>query len=45
MSEKKKEKKKQERIEKAIQIQDEIRSFIGDIDLIQELQKRRDERK
>jgi metal-responsive CopG/Arc/MetJ family transcriptional regulator len=43
--EKKRERKKRERIEKAIQIQDEIRKDIGDIDLIRELRKWREERK
>jgi metal-responsive CopG/Arc/MetJ family transcriptional regulator len=42
---KKAEKKKQKSIEKAIQTQDEIRNEIGDMNLIQELRKWRDERK
>ncbi len=45
LSEKKKERNKRERIEKAILIQDEIRSDIGDMDLIQELRKWRNERR
>ena len=45
LSEKKRERKKREGIEKAIQIQDEIRKDIGDIDLIRELRKWREERK
>lgn len=39
------EKKKQKSIEKAIQTQDKIRDKIGNVDLIQELRKWRDERK
>jgi len=42
---KKREKKRQKSIERAIQTQDKIRSEIGDMDLIQELRKWRDERK
>lgn len=45
LSEKKRERNKREGIEKAIQTQDEIRKKIGDMDLIQELRKGRDERK
>ena len=45
LSEKKREKKRQIAIEKAIQAQDEIRKEVGDVDLIQELRKWRDGRK
>jgi hypothetical protein len=45
LAEKKRDKKKQKSIERAIQIQDEIRTEIGNMDLIQELRKWRDERK
>ena len=45
LGEKKRETKRQKSIERAIQVQDEIRNKIGDIDLIQELRKWRDERK
>ena len=45
LEEKKGEKKKQKNIEKAILVQDEIRNEIGNMDLIEELRKWRDERK
>jgi hypothetical protein len=45
VADKKREKKRQERIAKAIQIQDDIRNEIGDMDLIADLRKWRDERK
>lgn len=45
LNEDRREKEKQKSIEKAMQTQDEIRDEIGNIDLIQELRKWRDERK
>lgn len=45
LKEERREKKKQQSIDKAIQIQDEIRDKIGNVDLIKELRKWRDERK
>ncbi|MFW6131052.1 MAG: ribbon-helix-helix domain-containing protein [Candidatus Aminicenantaceae bacterium] len=45
LKEERREKKKQKSIEKAIQIHEEIHDEIGNIDLIQELRKWRDERK
>jgi len=45
LSAKKREKKRQNAIARAIQAQDEIRLEIGDADLIQELRKWRDDRK
>jgi hypothetical protein len=45
LSVKKKEKSRQRAIEKAIKAQDEIRQEVGDMDLIKELRKWRDERK
>ncbi|MBN1270645.1 MAG: ribbon-helix-helix protein, CopG family [Candidatus Aminicenantes bacterium] len=45
LKEKREEKKKQKRIENAIQIQDNIRNELGHIDLIQDLRKWRDGRK
>jgi len=45
LKEDRREKEKQKSIEKAMQTQDKIRDEIGNIDLIQELRKWRDERK
>ena len=45
LAEKKKERQKQEGIERAIRIQDETRSQIGNVDLVKELRKWREERK
>jgi metal-responsive CopG/Arc/MetJ family transcriptional regulator len=45
LAEKKKERQKQEGIERAIRIQDEIRSQIGNVDLIKELRTWREKRK
>lgn len=45
LSAKKQEKKRQQAIKRAIQAQDEIRQEVGDMDLIKELRKWRDERK
>lgn len=45
LKEERREKKKKKSIEKAIQVQDEIRDLVGNVDLIQELRKWRDERK
>ena len=45
LAEKKRERKRQKAIEQAIQTQDDIRRKIGNVDLIRELRKWRDERK
>jgi metal-responsive CopG/Arc/MetJ family transcriptional regulator len=45
LNEDRREKEKQKSIEKAMQTQDKIHDEIGNIDLIQELRKWRDERK
>jgi metal-responsive CopG/Arc/MetJ family transcriptional regulator len=45
LSAEKREKKRQEAIDRAIQAQDDIRQEVGDMDLIEELRKWRDERK
>ena len=45
LSERKRERKRQIAIERAIQVQDEIRQEVGDMDLVKELRKWRDERK
>lgn len=45
LSEKKKESRKRKSIEKAIRLQDEIRKEIGDMDLIEDLRKWREERR
>ena len=45
LKEERREKKKQKSIEKAIEVQDEICDAIGNVELIKELRKWRDERK
>lgn len=45
LAEKKRERKRQKAILRAIQTQDDIRRKIGNVDLIRELRKWRDERK
>jgi len=45
LSEKKRARKRQIAIARAMRVQDEIRKEVGDLDLIEELRKWRDERK
>jgi len=45
LTEKKRERKKRKGIEKAVELQDEIRNMIGDIDLVEDLRNWRDKRK
>ena len=45
LTEKKRERKKRKGIEKAVELQDEIRHTIGDLDLVEDLRKWRDKRK
>jgi metal-responsive CopG/Arc/MetJ family transcriptional regulator len=45
LTEKKRERKKRKGIEKAVELQDEIRKIIGDMDLVKDLRDWRDKRK
>ena len=45
LTEKKRERKKRKGIEKAVELQDEVRNTIGDMDLVEDLRNWRDKRK
>ena len=45
LTEKKRERKKKKGIEKAMELQDEVRKIVGDMDLIKDLRDWRDKRK
>ena len=45
LTEKKRERKKRKGIERAVELQDEIRSSVGDLDLVTDLRNWRDKRK